>query len=50
MPREFNEEETRVIETFLNLFCHDCKKKCKKCRISDLYKYLNDMGTFEEEI
>lgn len=49
MPNEFNEEETKVIESFLDLFCHDCKRDCEECRISELYKYLNEMGTVKEE-
>lgn len=51
---EFNREETIIIEAFLDLYCHDCKdKECtetgKSCRMTDVFAYLDDMGTPEEE-
>lgn len=47
---EFNRQESIVIESFLDLYCHDCpdKTQCDNCRLNDVWDYLHDMGDLSE--
>lgn len=48
--KEFSREESIIIESFLDLYCHDCPdKECEGCRVSDLFAYLDDMGETDED-
>lgn len=49
--KEFNRQESIIIESFLDLYCHDCpdKMQCEGCRVSDVFRYLEDMGSLDEE-
>ena len=48
--KEFSRDESIIIESFLDLYCHDCPdKECEGCRISDLFTYLDDMGDMDED-
>lgn len=48
--KEFSRDESIIIESFLDLYCHDCRdKECEGCRVSDLFAYLNDMGDMDED-
>lgn len=48
--KEFSRGESIIIESFLDLYCHDCPdKECEGCRVSDLFAYLDDMGDMDED-
>ena len=48
--KEFSREESIVIESFLDLYCHDCQEKeCEGCRVTDVFRYLEDMGETDED-
>ena len=49
--KEFNRQESIIIESFLDLYCYDCpdKMQCEDCRVSDVFRYLEDMGDLDEE-
>ena len=48
--KEFSREESVIIESFLDLYCHDCPdKECEGCRVTDVFKYLEDMGETDED-
>lgn len=48
--KEFDREESSIIESFLDLYCHDCpdKTECDGCRLGDVWDYLYDMGDLIE--
>ena len=47
---EFDRQESIIIESFLDLYCHDCpdKTQCDGCRLGDVWDYLHDMGDLTE--
>lgn len=47
---EFDRQESIIIESFLDLYCHDCpdKTQCDGCRLGDVWDYLHDMGDLIE--